>query len=204
MALDGASLLGLLPQDSAMSDPQLSFEQLHAEYRAKVHSYLCRFVEPGEAEDLTQDVFLKVHQNLASFRHEAKLSTWIFQIATHAALDRLKSASHRIFNQKSLLIEKLEETDHHAAPDHGNIPLHEEMCQCIHSFIEDLPVNYRAILFLSELQELDIEEIAEILDITPGAAKIRLHRARQALKARMEQGCRILVDERGELNCDRK
>ncbi len=204
MGLDGTPLPGTLPQDRAMSDPRSSFEQLHAAYRAKVRSYLCRFVEPEEAEDLTQEVFLKVHQHLPSFRAEAKLSTWIFQIATHAALDRLKSASHRIHSQKILLIEKLEDLDHHAAPDHGSAPVHDEMRRCIHSFIEDLPVNYRAILFLSELKELGIDEIARILDITPGAAKIRLHRARQALKASMEQGCRILVDERGELNCDRK
>lgn len=204
MGLDATCLPVIAPQDLAMPDPQPSFEQLYAEYRSKVQSYLCRFVEPGDAEDLTQEVFLKVHQNLPTFRQEAKLSTWIFQIATHAALDRLKSASHRILNQKVLLIESLEDAGHHATVDHGNAPVQDEMCRCIHSFIEDLPVNYSAILFLSELKELGIEEIAQILDITPGAAKIRLHRARRALKASMEQGCRILVDERGELNCDRK
>ena len=61
-----------------------------------------------------------------------------------------------------------------------------------------------AILFLADLKELRIEEIAQVLDITPGAAKIRLHRARRALKARMESGCRISLDERGELNCGRR
>ncbi|HWQ10241.1 MAG TPA: RNA polymerase sigma factor, partial [Holophaga sp.] len=187
-----------------MPVPPPSFEALHAEYRSKVHSYLCRFVEPAEAEDLTQEVFLKVHQNLATFRQECRLSTWIFQIATHAALDRLKRPARRLIDQRSLRIEKLDESGLHALPDHGNVPLHEEMCRCIQDFVGGLPANYGAILFLSDLKELRLEEIAQVLGITPGAAKIRLHRARQALKARMELGCRISLDERGELSCDRK
>ena len=188
----------------AMPKLHPTFEALHAEYRAKVHSYLCRFVEPAEAEDLTQEVFLKVHRNLATFRQESRISTWIFQIATHAALDRLKRPSRRILDQRSLLIEKLDASGLHATPGHGQVPLREEMCRCIQDFVGELPGNYRAILFLSDLKELGIEEIAQILGITPGAAKIRLHRARQALKAHMERGCRISLDERGELSCDRK
>lgn len=187
-----------------MPDTQPSFEQLYEEYRPKVLSYLCRFVEPAEAEDLVQEVFLKVHQNLITFRQECRLSTWIFQIATHAALDRLKSPSRKMLSQKFQLLDRLEESEHHVAASHGNAPVHEEMCRCIHGFIDELPVDYSAIIFLSELKELRISEIAQVLGITPGAAKIRLHRARQALKTRMEQGCRILLDERGELNCDRK
>ena len=185
-------------------EPPPPFEVLHAEYRPKVHGYLCRFVEPAEAEDLAQEVFLKVHQNLSSFRRECRVSTWIFQIATHAALDRLKRPSHRLLDQRSLRIEKLGESGQPAVPDHGNAPLHEEMCRCIQDFVERLPANYGAILFLSDLKELRLEEIAQVLGITPGAAKIRLHRARQALKARLEHGCRIALDERGELSCDRK
>lgn len=204
MGLERADSRSMALGDPAMTDLQPSFEQLHEDYRPKVLSYLRRFVEPAEAEDLAQEVFLKVHQNLPTFRLECRLSTWIFQIATHAALDRLKSPSHQIFSQKSYLLDRLDESEHHATSGHGNIPLQEEMCRCIHGFIEDLPVDYSAIIFLSELKELRIAEIAQVLGITPGAAKIRLHRARHALKTRMEQGCRILLDERGELNCDRK
>lgn len=188
----------------AMVDVQPSFEQLHTEYRPKVLSYLGRFVGPAEAEDLVQEVFLKVHQNLPTFRQECRLSTWIFQIATHAALDRLKSPSHKVLSQSLHFVGQLDESEQHATADHGNAPLQDEMCRCIQGFVEELPVDYSVIIYLSELKELRIAEIAQILGITVGAAKIRLHRARHALKARMEQDCRILLDERGELNCDRK
>jgi RNA polymerase sigma-70 factor (ECF subfamily) len=78
------------------------------------------------------------------------------------------------------------------------------MCHCIRDFVNDLPLDYRAIIHLSELKELPIGEVGEILGISPGAAKIRLHRARRMLKARMEQDCRILLDEQAVIQCDRK
>lgn len=179
------------------------FETLEAAIRPKVLSYLSRFVGATEAEDLAQDVFLKVHQGMGSYRGEAKVSTWVFQVATHAALDRLKSASYRA--SQGLLPESiLDVTGFHSVPDHGQEPLKDEMCRCIRGLVDHLPLDYRTIIYLSELQELRIEEVAEVLGITPGSAKIRLHRARRMLRAQMEQDCRILLDERAELQCDRK
>ncbi len=179
-----------------------SFENLHAEYAPRVRSYLRKFVDATEAEDLTQEVFLSVHRNLATFRGHAKLSTWIFQIATHAALDRLRSPSHRC--PPSAPTGALEDHPEHATPSHESQSLHAEMCRCIRSLVDELPVDFRTIIHLSELKELKLGEIAQILDITPGAAKIRLHRARRTLKERMEKDCRILLDERAELQCDRR
>jgi DNA-directed RNA polymerase specialized sigma24 family protein len=73
-----------------------AFEGLQTSLRPKVVSYLRRYVGPEEAEDLTQEVFLKVHGSLEGFRGEAKVATRVFQIATHVALDHLKSRSHRL------------------------------------------------------------------------------------------------------------
>jgi RNA polymerase sigma-70 factor (ECF subfamily) len=70
--------------------------------------------------------------------------------------------------------------------------------------VSTLPLGDRTILSLREIRDLDLHEIAAILAITPGAAKIRLHRARRRLRQRMEEGCRFLVDDRGELQCDPK
>lgn len=180
------------------------FEALHQEFAPRIRSYLRKFVDAAEADDLAQEVFLKVHQKLPTFRQECRVSTWIFQIATHAALDRLRSSRHQISSLRSHPAEDLDVSEHPAAPGHGRAPLHEEMCRCIHGIVDELPVDFRTIIHLSELKELKIGEIAQILDITPGAAKIRLHRARRALRERMERSCRILLDERAEIQCDRK
>lgn len=187
---------------STMLDP-MTFEELHSVLRPKVVSYLTRFVGSSDAEDLAQEVFIKVHQGIATFRGESKLTTWVFQIATFAALDRLKSASY-LASQR--LVPEILIEDHPAQmiPAHDRQAVKDEMCKCIRGVVERLPVDFRAIIYLSELKELRINEIAEILGISPGAAKIRLHRARHALRAQMEQQCRIILDEQADLQCDRK
>lgn len=98
----------------------------------------------------------------------------------------------------------LEDSLVHVIAAHDQQPLKDEMCRCIRGLVDNLPVDYRTIIYLSELKELRISEIAEIVGITPGAAKIRLHRARQVLRTQMEQKCRIILDEQADLQCDRK
>ena len=178
-----------------------SFEALHEDFRPRVLAYLRRFVDPAEAEDLTQEVFFKVYQGLAGFREEARLSTWVFQIATHAALDRLKSAGHRASAQAVPLEGR---ADILPGAVQAPSPIQDDMCRCIRDMVDELPVPYRMVLVLADLKELRMREIAGILGLTSGAAKIRLHRARKMLRERMERGCRILLDERAEVQCDRK
>src|SRR3990170_1473164 len=74
-----------------MRSAMLEFEQIHAAFRAKIHRYLLRMVGEYEAEDLAQEVFVKVSQALKTFRGESELSTWIYRIATNADLDRFRS-----------------------------------------------------------------------------------------------------------------
>ena len=71
------------------------FEQIYADFRPRIHRYLTSMVGELEAEDLAQEVFVKLSQALDTFRGEAKLSTWIYRIATNAALDRMRSPSFR-------------------------------------------------------------------------------------------------------------
>ncbi|MEE9168258.1 MAG: sigma-70 family RNA polymerase sigma factor [bacterium] len=73
-----------------------SFEDVYVSYEKPVYNYVLRMVKDGSlAEDITQDVFVKVYQNLANFRGDAKLSTWIYQIATNTYLDYFRSAAHK-------------------------------------------------------------------------------------------------------------
>jgi RNA polymerase sigma-70 factor (ECF subfamily) len=79
-----------------------------------------------------------------------------------------------------------------------------EMNECIREFVDKLPTDYRIVIILSEIKDLRNQEIAEILDISLDAVKIRLHRARARLKAEFEAGCDFYHDEDGKLACDRK
>ncbi len=79
----------------------VEFEKIHEAYRAKIFRYLTGLVGEQEAEDLTQDVFIKVGQALKTFRGEAQLSTWIYRIATNAAIDKTRSSSFRQTTRQS-------------------------------------------------------------------------------------------------------
>ena len=147
--------------------------------------------------------------NLSDFKGESTISTWIFKIATNAALDRLKSSSYKRSSSGSLAplpLQTVENLDlafsKPTSPDQKII--RDEMSECVREFVDHLPMDYRTILVLKELEGFTNNEIAEILQLSLDAAKIRLHRARARLKKEMENGCDFYHDDRTELACDRK
>ena len=73
-----------------------NFSDIYSEFYPKITHYLKRLVGEHEAEDVAQTVFEKVNTNLSTFKGESKVSTWVFKIATNAALDRLKSPSYKL------------------------------------------------------------------------------------------------------------
>ena len=97
----------------------LEFEQIHADFRPKIQRYLIRLVGEQEAEDLTQEVFVKVSRALKNFRGESQLSTWLYRIATNTALDRIDSPSY----QRAIQAQPSpRELSHRAPPQrHGRI-----------------------------------------------------------------------------------
>ena len=90
-----------------MVNGEVEFDEIHDAVRPKMLRYLTSVVGWRDAEDLTQEVFVKVDQALGAFRGEPQLSTWIYRIATNTALDKLRSPSFRQKGQKSLSEEPL-------------------------------------------------------------------------------------------------
>jgi RNA polymerase sigma-70 factor (ECF subfamily) len=185
------------------------FQEIHNAFRPKILRYLKRFVGEHEAEDLTQEVFIKVNQALETFKGESQVATWIYRIATNAALDRLRRASSRGETQKRPLEDELEVVDidmrtGEKRPSLESSLIHKEMDYCIRSLVDNLPQHYRAVIVLSELEGFRNDEIANILGISLGTVKIRLHRARTRLKKELENHCKFYRDERNELACELK
>ncbi len=197
-----------------MSDSESEFEKIYDAFQPKLHRYLARLVGEDEAEDLTQEVFIKVSLALKYFRGESQLSTWIYRIATNAALDRLRSPSFQWITQNGLSDDSIEageaEVDDRDAWTGEKKPLVErqlvrkEMNECIQSHIERLPENYRTVLALSEWQGLRNNEIAEALGITLDTVKIRLHRGKEKLKEELETHCDSYWIEENEFLPDLK
>ncbi len=186
----------------------MEFDAIHRSYRSKIVRYLARFVGEHDAEDLAQEVFVRVARGLPAFRGESRLSTWIYRIATNAAFDRLRGGT-------VLRMTGTGGSDDGAGD--GEVPaeagtadsveqalIRDEMTACIRNLVEDLPENDRAVIALGELADFADREIADILGVSVGTVKIRLHRARARLKKEMERRCDLYRDGRNELACDEK
>ncbi len=171
------------------------FQQLYETYQPRILRYLTRLAGPDEAQDLSQEVFLRASRGLRAFRGEAQLSTWLYRIATHAAIDRSRSASFRHRVQDGLP----EESEAAAAREAwtGEEPaslekllLQKDRARCFMRFVDDLPVNYRFVLLLSEIEELTTREIAAVLGLSQETVKIRLHRGRARLFKALREHCK--------------
>jgi len=186
----------------------LEFNNVYTEFHEKVMRYVERIVGKNDAEDLTQEVFLKINKGLQEFQGRSSLSTWVYRIATNAALDKMKSRSSREARETVTLGETgcTQETPCLEAESLSaeREAIRNEMNECIREFVDRLPTDYRVVILLSEMKELKNQEIADVLGISLDAVKIRLHRARARLKAEFEAGCDFYHDEHGNMACDRK
>lgn len=187
------------------------FPQIYEDYGPKITRYLSRLAGDNVADDLSQDVFLKVDRGLDDFREEANLSTWIYRIATNTYYDYVRG---RVFiqQQKEQLIptEAIDALEGETPGSEEKTPIVEqcairrEMIDCIRGYINQLPEDYRVVLLLSEEEGFKNREIAEILKISLENVKIRLHRAKAKLKELLEGNCEFYLDDQSEVACDRK
>jgi RNA polymerase sigma-70 factor (ECF subfamily) len=143
----------------------------------------------ADAEDAAQEAFLKAFRNLAHFRGEAKFSTWLVSITLNEARSRLRS-------RKNVKIESLDEPPEgqgQISPallrDWREIPSEalerQEVRHLLHQAITDLPLIYREVFLLRDVEELSVNESAEALGITVASVKVRLHRARIMLQKKL-------------------
>ena len=178
-----------------MSTDTLEFEKVHETFRSKIHRYLARLVGEQEAEDLTQEVFVKVNRALDTFRAESQLSTWIYRIATNTAVDRMRKSSFRQ-GAGQLPFDDTNETESkdlwtgEETPSLEQQLLRIERNECFMDFVQNLPANYRTVVVLSELEELKNSEIADILGLSLDVVKIRLHRGRTRLLQELKAHCK--------------
>jgi RNA polymerase sigma-70 factor, ECF subfamily len=167
------------------------FHELIRPYERMVYLTLFGIVKnETEAEDGAQEAVISSYRHLASFRGDAKFSTWLTTIAINEGRKRLRKA-------KGAAEESIEEgADSHKgdftpAPltDWREIPLEalerKELREALRTAVAELPDIYRQVFVLRDLEEQNIEETAEALGINPGAVKVRLHRARIMLQKRL-------------------
>jgi RNA polymerase sigma-70 factor (ECF subfamily) len=171
-------------------DAHKALTELLAGYQRRIYSICLRMVsQPEDAADLTQDVLLKLVESLGTYDGRAKLSTWIIRITMNACL------SHR--RRGKVRAERPLETDHiqglspsplgrtaqgQAEPSAGASVEQDQQRRVVARALERLDPDARSILVLRDVQDLDYQQLAEVLDVPLGTVKSRLFRARALLR----------------------
>jgi len=185
----------------------MTTEELYQAFFPDVLRYLKRFITDAQAEELAQEVFIKANKGLDSFRGESSAKTWVYRIATNTLRDFLRSKSHRYENiTKHIPEQELEkcpcESNEEMSAEQAFI--RKEMNDCIMEYILRLPDNYSTVLVLSDIEGHSNREIADILELSLGTVKIRLHRARARLKQELSEACILTYNSNNELECERR
>ncbi len=168
-----------LARRAALSDVT-AFEQLYRRHHRRVHGVVVRLVGRAgtQAEDLTQDAFVRAWQALPAFRFESTVATWLHRLAVNTALMALRSRRSRPWHEDddedALLSLSVADTASQAA-----------IGRDLASAVAALPPRARAVLVLHDVEGWTHDEIAEALEMAVGSSKAHLHRARSLLRTRI-------------------
>ena len=170
----------------------------------RIFRYIMNMVhDTAEAEDLTQETFLRAYRRRDSLRDAGAQTAWLYRIATHVCLDRLRQYARRDPLESEA---DLDEVDV-AEPDTPSLQQaieQDEMSACVQRYLNRLSDNYRAVILFHDMHELTAPEIAQLLGESLATVKIRLHRARGKLRTALAAGCAFSYDERSVLTCESK
>jgi RNA polymerase sigma-70 factor, ECF subfamily len=166
---------------------QRSFELLLEKHRGPMIHFLCRMVQnDAVAEELTQEVFLRVYKSRESYQPSAKFTTWLFRIATHLALNWIRDGR----NEKAQTsLDKETDGPSRQVPDRRRTVeqelLYEAKLREVRQAIHSLPAKQRAAVMMHKYEEMEYAQIAGVIGCTESAVKSLLFRAYEALRVRL-------------------
>lgn len=152
---------------------QRAMEALYHQYKRRVYGLCHRIAGAADAEEVAQEVFVRVFRGLPTFRGDSQLGTWIYRLAVNAALSYVAKRGRRGEIGD-------DDLDRVAAPD--DVRRDPRLSEKVEAAMARLPAGYRAILTLHDIEGLSHEECAEILDCRVGTSKSQLHKARAKMR----------------------
>ena len=171
------------------------FDRLVLRYKDKVFNLCVRYLgNLQEAEDISQDIFVKVYGSLRNFRFKSSFSTWLYRIAVNTCKNRVKSTDFRRMKDRVYIAEDTEKAPEDSLaikPDSGPAdPLTElerkERSNTIMMAVDSLPLKQKTLIILRDIEGLSYEDIIEITGIKAGTLKSRISRARLELRKKLE------------------
>jgi len=169
-----------------------AFEELVNRYEKKIYRLGMNITgNPEDAEDVLQDTFLKAFEHLPEFREDSRFYTWIVRIAVNEALMKLRKRR----SSKEVAFEETEDQDGEVQvrdyadwrPNPEQMLAREEMEQILRTAIQALPPGFRTVFYLRDVEGLATEETAQLLNLSTGAVKARLFRARLRLREELSK-----------------
>jgi RNA polymerase sigma-70 factor (ECF subfamily) len=166
-----------------------AYEQLVRSHGGRMLAVARRLLSSEEdARDAVQEAFLNAFRNIDRFEGQALLSTWLHRIIVNVSLMKLRSRKRKPEESLDHLLPAFKDDGHFAERfESGTEPADQRLAReeeqaAVRAAIDELPDHYRTILLLRDIEGIGTQEVAEQLGITPNAVKLRLHRARQALR----------------------
>jgi len=184
----------------AKANDRAAFNEIVLRYKDKVYNYVYRMVRNAtDAEDLTQETFVRAYLSLHSFQSRASLNTWLFRIATNLCIDHCRRAKRTQGLVTSLSPDNEEEEEGlqrdipDATFDPQRLLLNKELGEKLEKALQELPEKLRMVVLLYDVEGLSYEEIAAIAGCPLGTVKSRLFNARAVLRRKLEPYLNIAV-----------
>lgn len=188
----GSRETDLVLVERTRSGDREAFGLLVEKYQRRLLRLVMRFVrDPAEAEDVTQEAFVKAYRALANFRGESAFYTWLYRIGVNTAKNWLAANSQRMPTVSELthddaendIIEDSALLRHDETPD--QVLMSKQVGETVNAAMEALPEDLRTAVMLREIEGLSYEEIAKVMDCPIGTVRSRIFRAREAIAARL-------------------
>lgn len=162
--------------EKAMAGDRAAFRQLVEKHQGFVYRVAYRFVRTrSDAEDVTQETFVRLWRHMSRYRKEVRLTTWLYKIVTNLCLDMLKSA-HTRHSRQSMDAASYAEAGG-AVADEG--VLHDELRSAVEEIMNTLSPKQKAVFILRDMEDRSVDEIEEILGMSAGQIKSNLYYARR-------------------------
>jgi len=167
-----------------------AFEAIVERYQARVFRLACRLTSETDAPDILQETFLQVYRHLSSFRGDSQFGTWLYRIATNAALMHRRASARRPSEPLDQFLPRFDEQGKHAAtPAELQVVSRADelldrqfLAGKAREVLATMPDIYRDAFVLRDLEEMSTADVARLLDIEPAAVRQRVHRARLMLR----------------------
>jgi RNA polymerase sigma-70 factor (ECF subfamily) len=179
----------------AAAGDDTAFEWLVARYQQRVFRLACRLTSETDAADVLQDTFLQVYRHLPTFRGDSRFGTWLYRIATNAALMHRRARARRPADSLEAFLPQFGADGKHVpTPEALRIASRvdelldrQALAEKAHAAVERLPDLYREAFVLRDLEELSTADVAQVLGVEASTVRQRVHRARLMVRGYLSE-----------------